>query len=226
MSAAAGKAAGGAAKAVGAAAAKAGGAAAASAAGKGKFPTPRRDLASAMGFPSAAASLAAAQPLALGIAKEAEAFLSLRRTIPMAHDPATGLLTPGEALPDRPPTALAGRTLHKRLRLHPHWKLRPVRRWIDFAPFIKEIHIRFDPCVEGFAGSRELGRQARSQAVQTKYPSCAVKVQELDDGTLPMVVIKWVRFFGGGLGGLPPLLKRLRSLSHTSPSPSLTLCTP
>ena len=135
-------------------------------------------------------------PLARGIAQEAATLLRLRSSFPVALHPVTRTLTPGAPLPERPPTALAGRMLRKRLRLHPHWKLRPVRRWADFAPLIKDITIRFDPCVEGFVGARELGRQARSSKALAQFPGCAVDVQELDDGCHPMVVVKWVRAKG------------------------------
>ena len=209
------------AKAAAGAAGKAAGAAA-GAAGKGKFPTPQRDLAAAMGYPSSAASLAAAAPLALGIAREAATLLTLRAApIPMALHASSGLLTPGAPLPPRPPPGLGGRTLNKRLRLHPHWKLRPVRRWVDFAPLVKELSIRFDPAVEGFAGARELGRQARSSKAQAKFPNCAVSVLELDDGSLPMVVVKWVR--GSSRRTQCGARWWAEAHSHTLPSSSLPL---
>jgi hypothetical protein len=211
MAAAAGKAAGAAAKTV----AKAAAAPAAAAAGaKGKYPTPQRDLALAMGHGSAAASLAAALPLAQGIAREAAALMTLRPSFPMTLHPVTRLLTPGAPLPDRAPSSSSsssGGTMNKRLRLHPYWKLRPVRRWVDFAPLIKEISIRFDPSVDGFGGARELARQARSSKALAAFPGCAVKVEELADGSLPMVVVRWVRVLlegGGGLVGCACLLAR------------------
>ena len=201
MAAAAGKAAAAAKTAVKAAGGAGAGAAAAAAAGgaaKGKYPTPQRELALAMGHASAAACLAAALPLAQGIAREAAALMTLRPSFPMALHPVTRLLTPGAPLPDRAPSSSSsggggGGAMNKRLRLHPYWKLRPVRRWVDFAPMIKEISINYDPSVKGFGGARELARQARSSKALANFPGCAVKVEELADGSPPMVVIRWVR---------------------------------
>ena len=236
MAAAAGKAAAAAKTAV-KAAGGAGAAAAAAAAGgaaKGKYPTPQRELALAMGHASAAACLAAALPLAQGIAREAAALMTLRPSFPMALHPVTRLLTPGAPLPDRAPSssssssssgssAGAGAGLNKRLRLHPYWKLRPVRRWVDFAPMIKEISINYDPSVKGFGGARELARQARSSKALANFPGCAVKVEELADGSLPMVVIRWVRWLRRSRRGSWPFHACSLTL-FLPPFPPLPLC--
>jgi hypothetical protein len=192
-------------------AAASGGAKVAPAAPKGKvvIATPRKDAASLLGYATQAESSLAIAPIVAGLAKEAEALMKLR-TSPMFFNPALGTMSPrvptptppqprGGPLPSHPPTAMAGRTFNKRLRLHPHWKLRPVRRWVDFVPFIKELTICYDPGVEGFVGARELGRQALSPKVMAKFSGCAVKVFEKDDGSHAVVHIQWVR--GGGLEG-------------------------
>jgi hypothetical protein len=82
--------------------------------------------------------------------------------------------------------------LRKRLRLHPHWKLRPVRRWVDFAPYVSSISLTFDPALYGSAGARELARQVQGTKVREKFSSCAVKVTETEDGVPAIVEIKWV----------------------------------
>lgn len=183
-------------------AAASGGAKVAPAAPKGKvvLATPRKDAASILGYATQAESSLAIAPIVAGLAKEAEALMKLR-TSPVFFNPALGTMSPkvvvatpqplGGPLPSHPPTAMAGRTFNKRLRLHPHWKLRPVRRWVDFVPFIKELNISYDPGVEGFVGARELGRQALSPKVMAKFSACAVKVFEKDDGSHAVVHIQW-----------------------------------
>jgi hypothetical protein len=144
--------------------------------------------------------LSAAAAAALNAANMAEArrLLSLTSAT-MAYDGATGRLTPapradalGAAVPDRAP-ARPPVVLRKRLRLHPHWRLRPARRWVDFAPYLTSIRIAFDPILDGSAGARELARQVQSVKVRTRFSKVAVKVAETSDGEPAIVEVKWVR---------------------------------
>jgi hypothetical protein len=130
---------------------------------------------------------AAATRLNAAAMKEASVILAMRAS-PMTYDAATGLRPEGGA------AASAGGPplLRKRLRLHPHWKLRPVRRWVDFAPYVSSISLTFDPALYGSAGARELARQVQGTKVREKYSSCAVKVTETEDGVPAIVEIKWV----------------------------------
>jgi len=169
------------------------------AAPKGKLvlSTPHKDAAMAMGYSSREESITSIASLVAGIRKESALLMSLRASNFFSFEPTTGKMSPqlSGPLPDRPPTPLAGRVFNKRLRLHPHWKLRPARKWVDFVPFIKEFYIAYDPAVDGFVGARELGRQARSPKVAAKFPTCNVIVQEKDDGSPAIVTVQWVSEF-------------------------------
>ena len=174
--------------------------AAASAAGKAGAPKPPtekmpdNEAAAAIGYPTAAACLAALAPLNAAVASEVAVYATLRPAFPMTLHPTTGTLTPAGPLPDRPPPG-GPRLLRKRLRMYPYWKHRPARRWADFAPLVKELHVTYDPALEGARGARELGLQARTAAMRKKFPGAVVRVVEVEDGSLTVVMIKWVRCF-------------------------------
>lgn len=202
------------------AAAAAGGAGAAARAGGGA--AGGSAASAAANATAAAASHAAALVRAADIAKEAQ-ILALRPSVaPLVLHPSTGTMTLAGALPDRPPAREgAPRVLRKRLRLHPHWKLRPVRKWVDFAPYVKEIKIAYDPGLDGSAGARcvgggggvkcgagaslwaslihcshhcsELGRQVYSTKVRKLFPKYTIDVQETHGGEQALVTLKMVR---------------------------------
>jgi hypothetical protein len=182
---AAGKAAGAAAK-----AAAAGGGAKGAAAPRA--PLPDMVAALALGFASAAECLAALAPVNAAVAKELAVYESLKQTYPVAMNPATGAFLPVGPLPDRPPPG-GPKLLRKKFRAFPYWKNRPIRKWADFAPMVKELHVTYDPGVEGSRGARELGLQARTGSMRKKFPGAVVRVTEVEDGSLTVVMIKWVR---------------------------------
>lgn len=72
----------------------------------------------------------------------------------MSIDPTTLKLKIAQPLPVVPPPSETPRLFRKRPRMYDHWKLRPVRKWADFAPFTKKIVISYDPAVEGTTGAR------------------------------------------------------------------------
>ena len=134
---------------------------------------------------------AGAARLNLAAMKEAAAIMSLRMA-PLSLDDKTGRLRPLGFAP--PQVNIGPPTLRKRLRLHPHWKLRPARRWVDFVPFISLLTITFDPALYGSAGARELARQAQGSTVKTKFSKCDIKVTETEDGEPGVVQVKWVSY--------------------------------
>jgi hypothetical protein len=143
---------------------------------------------------SAAASMAAAAAKAVPFLKEAQALLTLSASTELKVHASTLTLTPVGAVPALAPlgSAAGPKLFRKRMRLHPHWKLRRVRKWSDFVPFIKEIIFSFDPAVEGCTGARELARQCKGDKIRSKFPKCMVTVNTLDDGSPAVVTVKWV----------------------------------
>lgn len=171
------------------AAAKAGGAAAA----KGPAqPMPDTEAALALGFATAAECLSALAPISAAVGRELAVYETLKQTYPIALNPATGTFAPVGPLPDRPPPG--GPTLlRKKFRAFPYWKNRPIRKWADFAPMVKELHVAYDPALEGSRGARELARQARTGSMRKQFSRVVVTVKEAEDGSLATVMIKWVR---------------------------------
>jgi hypothetical protein len=203
-------------KAVAGAAAKAGAAVAAAAKGPAVKPKmPDTEVAAALGFASAAECLAALAPINAAVGKELAVYETLRSSYPVALNPSTGTFTPVGPLPDRPPPG-APKLLRKKFRAFPYWRNRPLRKWADFAPMVKELHVTYDPALEGSRGARELGLQARTGTMRRQWPRLAVTVREVEDGSLAVVMIKWVRFRS------PPPLPLHHHHTHTpSPPPVL-----
>ena len=166
---------------------------------------PDGELAAALGYASAAECLSALAPISAAVAKELSIYETLKQTYPIALNPATGTFSPVGPLPDRPPPG-GPKLLRKKFRAFPYWKNRPIRKWADFAPMVKELHVAYDPAMEGSRGARELGLQARTGSMRKQFPRIVVKVKEVEDASPATVMIKWVRVcvcFGedGGGGG-------------------------
>ena len=63
-----------------------------------------------------------------------------------AASPAASVARPGRTL---------ARALHEKpIRLHETPRLRTVRNWADFAPYVESIKFTFDPAMQGTTASK------------------------------------------------------------------------
>lgn len=70
------------------------------------------------------------------------------------------MMAAGAPVPDRSALPALPRLYVKKPRLHPYWKLHPVRKWRDFAPLITKAVFMYDPSTEGSGGIRFVRRLA------------------------------------------------------------------
>jgi hypothetical protein len=81
-------------------------------------------------------------------------------TVPNPAFNLSRMMAAGAPVPDRSTLPALPRLYVKKPRLHPYWKLHPVRKWRDFAPLITKAVFTYDPSTEGSGGIRFVRRLA------------------------------------------------------------------
>ena len=80
----------------------------------------------------------------------------------------------------------------KPLRIYENFRLRKVRKWIDFAPYVSKISFDLDFSFDGTASTQELWRQCKGDSVRKKYSNYTVSLTTNDDRVPATIKVTYV----------------------------------